>query len=87
MARTDDGRPVYLQMGAHHAREWPSGELPRVAVDLVKRYHQGDARVGRCRRVRVVVVPVVNVDGFAVSRGPVKAHAADDDENLTPGSR
>ena len=21
-----DGRPVFLQMGVHHAREWPSGE-------------------------------------------------------------
>ena len=21
-----DGRPVFLQLGVHHAREWPSGE-------------------------------------------------------------
>ena len=42
VARTDDGRPVYLQMGAHHAREWPSAEFPmEFAVDLVKRYQPG----------------------------------------------
>src|SRR5680860_1032428 len=23
----EDGRPVFLLMGVHHAREWPSGEL------------------------------------------------------------
>ena len=42
VARTDDGRPVYLQMGAHHAREWPSAEFPmEFAVDLVRRYQPG----------------------------------------------
>ena len=87
VARTDDGRPVYLQMGAHHAREWPSAELPmEFAVDLVKRYSQGDARVrSLLDRVRVIVVPVVNVDGFAVSRGAGEPTVADDDENLTLG--
>ncbi|HYI37879.1 MAG TPA: M14 family zinc carboxypeptidase [Thermoleophilaceae bacterium] len=84
--RTDDGRPVYLQMGAHHAREWPSAELPmEFAVDLVRRYNQGDARVrSLLDRVRVVVVPVVNVDGFAVSRGAGPS-PADDNDLLTAG--
>ena len=36
---TDDGRPVYVQLGAHHAREWPSAELPmEFAIDLVENY-------------------------------------------------
>ncbi len=36
---TDDGRPVYVNMGAHHAREWPSGEFPmEFAIDLVENY-------------------------------------------------
>ena len=50
VARTDDGRPVYLQMGAHHAREWPSAELPmEFAVDLVKRVQGRATRgSGRC---------------------------------------
>src|SRR5436309_12798834 len=30
--RSDDGRPVYVVMGEHHAREWPSGE---VAMEFV----------------------------------------------------
>lgn len=87
VARTDDGRPVYLQMGAHHAREWPSAEFPmEFAVDLVKRYQQGDARArALLDRVRVIVVPVVNVDGFAVSRGAGEPTAVDDNSNATIG--
>ena len=31
----EDGRPVFLMFGAHHAREWPSAELPmEFAYDL-----------------------------------------------------
>jgi len=65
----EDGRPVFLLMGVHHAREWPSGELAmEFAYDLVKNYGQ-DARItGLLDRARVLVVPVVNVDGFDLSR-------------------
>ena len=65
----EDGRPVFLLMGLHHAREWPSGELAmEFAYDLVKNYGQ-DARItGLLDRARVIVVPVVNVDGFDLSR-------------------
>ena len=41
-----DGRPVFLQMGVHHAREWPSGEhAMEWAYELVLGYRRGDARV------------------------------------------
>lgn len=65
----EDGRPVFLLMGVHHAREWPSGELAmEFAHDLVKNYGQ-DARItGLLDKARVLVVPVVNVDGFDLSR-------------------
>lgn len=65
-----DGRPVLLQMGLHHAREWPSGEhVLEWAIDLVKRFRAGDARtVDLLRRARVILVPVVNPDGFSLSR-------------------
>ncbi len=65
----EDGRPVFLLMGVHHAREWPSGELAmEFAHDLVKNYGQ-DARItGLLDQARVIVVPVVNVDGFDLSR-------------------
>ena len=35
----DRGLPVFLMLGVHHAREWPSGEhAMEFAVDLVKNY-------------------------------------------------
>jgi hypothetical protein len=66
----EDGRPVFLQMGIHHAREWPSGEMPMEwAFELVQGLADGDARItGLLSDARVIVVPVVNVDGFSLSR-------------------
>ena len=61
-------------MGAHHAREWPSAEhTMEFAFDLLRSYYDRDRDVrNRARRVltesRVIVVPVVNVDGFKISR-------------------
>jgi hypothetical protein len=65
----EDGRPTFALLGVHHAREWPSGELAmEFAYDLVENYGT-DARItGLLDRSRVVVVPVVNVDGFHLSR-------------------
>ena len=35
----DDGKPIFLQMGAHHAREWPSAEhAMEFAYDLLRGY-------------------------------------------------
>ncbi len=64
-----DGRPTLLMVGLHHAREWPSGEhTMEFAHDLVNGFGS-DRRITRLlRKVRVVVVPVVNVDGFDLSR-------------------
>jgi hypothetical protein len=60
-----ESKPVFLMMGLHHAREWPSGEMAmEFAYDLV-RNHGRDARItSLLERARVVVVPVVNPDGF-----------------------
>jgi hypothetical protein len=68
--RSDDGKPVYVVMGLHHAREWPSAEVNmEFALDLARRYGS-DARVTRLLdSERIFVIPVVNVDGFVVSRG------------------
>jgi hypothetical protein len=67
--RTNDGKPVFLMLGAHHAREWPSSEHTlEFAYDLLRSYGKG----GRAARVvdqgRTIFVPVVNVDGFDISR-------------------
>ncbi|UJA19631.1 peptidase M14 [Thermoleophilia bacterium SCSIO 60948] len=65
-----DGRPTFLQMGAHHAREWPSSEHAiEFAYQLVNGWKSGDKRIKRLmKRSRTVVVPIVNPDGFETSR-------------------
>jgi hypothetical protein len=65
-----DGKPVFLQMGLHHAREWPSGEhAMEWAFEMVNGLRNGDKRVeALLAKARVIVVPVVNVDGFNLSR-------------------
>ncbi|HEV2787677.1 MAG TPA: M14 family zinc carboxypeptidase, partial [Solirubrobacteraceae bacterium] len=63
-----DGRPVFFTMGLHHAREWPSAEAAmEFAQTLVQ--EQSTARVARLLgRVRIVILPVVNPDGYVSSR-------------------
>ena len=70
VASTSDGKPTFLMMGLHHAREWPSGEHAiEFAFDLVNGYTNEDPRItDLLRRARVLVVPVVNPDGFEQSR-------------------
>src|SRR3954453_1667169 len=65
-----DGRPTFLQLGVHHAREWPSGEhAMEWAYELVNGYRNGDARArDLVSRTRTIVIPVVNPDGFNASR-------------------
>ncbi|HEX5511782.1 MAG TPA: M14 family metallopeptidase, partial [Actinomycetales bacterium] len=60
-----DARPAMLMMGLHHAREWPSGEHAiEFAFDLVKNYGKDDRISRLLNETRVIVVPVVNADGF-----------------------
>ena len=72
--RADDGRPVYVVIGLHHAREWPSGEVTmEFAHDLAKAYGT-DARItALLDNLRVYLIPVTNPDGFLESRGNVSA--------------
>lgn len=67
--RPNTGQPTFLLMGLHHAREWPSGELAmEFATDLAMSYGK-DKRITRLlTKARVIVIPVVNVDGFDLSR-------------------
>ena len=65
----EDGRPVFLMFGAHHAREWPSAELPmEFAHDLVRGYEKDPRITDLLRRGRAVIVPVSNPDGYDASR-------------------
>jgi hypothetical protein len=65
-----DGKPVFLLMGAHHAREWPSAEHTlEFAFDLLQTNAARNPRsVKIMKSSRLVIVPVVNVDGFQISR-------------------
>ena len=84
---SDDGRPIFLNFGAHHAREWPSAEMPmEFALELVARWDANDPRVrSLLQRVRVIIVPIVNVDGFTASRSFGYVPVVDDEELLTIG--
>ena len=70
----EDGRPVFLLFGTHHAREWPSAEIPmEFAHDLVRGYtdasHPEHARIrDLLSRGRAIIVPVSNPDGYDASR-------------------
>jgi hypothetical protein len=77
-----DGKPVFLNMGVHHAREWPSGELAMEwAFELVNTFKAGDERtVGLLKKARVIVIPIVNPDGYNLSReSPVDGGSAQTD--------
>ena len=66
---TADGKPIFLIMGLHHAREWPSSELTmEFAYDLLEGYGRDARTTELVQRTRTIVVPVVNPDGFNVSR-------------------
>ncbi|MEX1164329.1 MAG: M14 family metallopeptidase [Nitriliruptor sp.] len=65
----EDGRPVFLMFGAHHAREWPSAELPMEFAHDLLGSDGTDARItDLLDRSRVIIVPVSNPDGFDASR-------------------
>ena len=81
-----DGKPTFLMMGLHHAREWPSGEnAMEFAFDLVRNYGKDPRITSLLQRLRVIVVPVVNPDGFEQSRkwGDIVDLRESGDENVT----
>jgi hypothetical protein len=68
-ANTADGKPVFLNMGVHHAREWPSGEhAMEWAHELLTGYGKDALTTRIVRESRTIIVPIVNPDGFNVSR-------------------
>ena len=56
-------------MGVHHAREWPSSEHTiEFAYDLLRNYGRDARTTQLVQSTRTIVVPVVNPDGFNISR-------------------
>ncbi|MFN2524790.1 MAG: M14 family metallopeptidase [Actinomycetota bacterium] len=76
--KSDDGRPVFYMDALHHAREWPASEFTMIfAHYLVEGYGKNPEITSLLRKTRVILVPVVNVDGFNYSRESVtSAHSA-----------
>jgi murein tripeptide amidase MpaA len=66
---TADGKPIFLIMGLHHAREWPSSEHTiEFAYDLLRNYGTDQRTTQLVQDTRTIVVPIVNPDGFNISR-------------------
>jgi hypothetical protein len=78
-----DGRPAFFNMGVHHAREWPAGEMPMEwAHELVNGFKNGNARATDVvTKSRNIVVPIVNPDGFEASRSAGSVGGADGGRN------
>ncbi|WP_336921580.1 M14 family zinc carboxypeptidase [Aquipuribacter sp. SD81] len=56
-------------MGLHHAREWPSGEhAMEWAYELLNGYGSDEEITDLVEETRTIIVPVVNPDGFTISR-------------------
>lgn len=64
-----DGKPIFANMGTHHAREWPSAEHAlEWGYDLLTNYGEQRRTTRLVRVTRNIVIPVVNPDGFNISR-------------------
>ena len=64
-----DGKPIFLMLGVHHAREWPSSEHTiEFAYDLLNNYGTSERTTTLVNTTRTIVVPIVNPDGFNISR-------------------
>ena len=67
--QAQDGKPIFLQLGVHHAREWPSSEHAiEFAYDLLTNYGSSARTTELVNTTRTIVVPIVNPDGFNISR-------------------
>ena len=82
----NDGKPAFFNMGVHHAREWPAGELSMEwAHELINGYKKGEARATNVvKNSRTIVVPIVNPDGFEASRnaGELAGQSGGRDESV-----
>ena len=64
-----DGRPIFYMDAVHHAREWPAAEFTMIyAHYLVEGFGKDPEITSLLKRARVILIPIVNVDGFNYSR-------------------
>ena len=65
----DENEPDILFVGAHHAREWISAEVPLyLAANLVQNYYTDSTVKMLVDNSEIWIVPVVNPDGLEYSR-------------------
>lgn len=64
----DDGRPVHFLVALHHAREWPSAEAAMEFAHLLVRDRETPRIAQLLAAARIVILPVVNADGYVSSR-------------------
>jgi carboxypeptidase T len=70
---TDAGKPVFLNTGVHHAREWPTAEFVLEFAWEALRLDGSDPQItSLLERGKLVAVPVVNVDGYDISRSLIQ---------------
>jgi hypothetical protein len=68
------GKPAFLLTGAHHAREWPTPEFTLEFVyDLLMHDGTDPDATNLLAKGKLIAIPVVNVDGYELSRS-VPAH-------------
>jgi len=69
-----DGRPIFYMDALHHAREWPASEYTmNYAHYLVEGFGKNAKITSLLKKARVIIVPIVNVDGFNYSRESVQS--------------
>ena len=67
--KEQDGRPIFYMDAVHHAREWPASEFTMIyAHYLVEEFGKNPKVTSLLKEGRVILVPIVNVDGFNFSR-------------------
>jgi carboxypeptidase T len=67
------GRPVFLFMGCHHAREWISVEVPLAIAHALLENYETDAGIKALVDSReIYVLPMVNPDGLLYSQTEYK---------------
>jgi Zinc carboxypeptidase len=70
--KQEDGRPIFYMDAVHHAREWPASEFTMIyAHYLVEQFGKNPQVTSLLKKARVILVPIINVDGFNYSRESV----------------
>lgn len=65
----DENEPALLYMGAHHAREWISVEVPMAIADRLLKDYGKDPKITKLVNEReFFIVPIVNPDGLQYSQ-------------------